>query len=346
MTSRARRMSESTRGATLDRRAETGREGELCAGGVRIPRAGSTRVVIDDRPLQLTHLDRVLWPAAGFTKADLIAYYLNVADVLLPHLRDRPLTLGRFPGGVDGRGFAQTEIPGRPGWIRTVPLALKSGAVKRFTLADERASLAWLAQMGTIELHTFLAAWPDVDRPTTVVFDLDPAGPGGVVDAARVALMLRDRVVDAGLEPFVKTSGSAGMHVLVPVAAPVTYAETHAFARRLAAAAAAEMPDLVTDRLPRAERAGRVLVDVRQNARRLTTVVPYSLRTTDRPTVSMPVAWSEVASAVATGYAGSMVFEAAAAIARVGRDGDLLRPMAASGARLPPADPHDERSDA
>jgi bifunctional non-homologous end joining protein LigD len=168
MTTRARRMSESTRAAQLDRRADGNAEAAFAFGGVRIPRAGSARVEIDGRTLDVTNLDRVLWPAAGFTKADLIAYYLAVADVLLPHVRDRPLTLGRFPGGVDGRGFAQTEIPGRPVWIRAVPLALKKGPVKRFTLVDERAALAWLAQMGTIELHTFLATWPELDRPTTI----------------------------------------------------------------------------------------------------------------------------------------------------------------------------------
>jgi bifunctional non-homologous end joining protein LigD len=243
---RARRMAEATGLPMFDRRAASVDSGDLLAGGVHIPRAGNAVVVIDDHAVPLTHLDRILWPAADFTKADLVAYYLAIAPAVLPHLVDRALTLGRFPGGVDGRGFAQTEVPGRPDWIRSVPLRLANGAVKRFTIAEDRASLAWLAQMGTIELHTFLATVADLDRPAVVLFDLDPAAPDGLLDAAAVALRLRGRITELGLVPFVKTSGSAGMHVLVPLAGAVTYEDTRRCAARIAAAVAAEVPDLVS----------------------------------------------------------------------------------------------------
>ncbi len=323
MTTRARRLADVTRLAMLDRRAAVDRDAILSAGDVAIPRAGDARVVVGGHEIALTNLDRILWPATGFTKAELIAYYLSVADVLVPHLRDRPLTVGRFPGGVDGRGFAQTELPGRPSWLRTVPLALLSGAVKRFTLVDDAAGLAWLAQMGTIELHTFAGALPDLDSATWIVFDLDPALPANLLDAARVAVRIRTHVEAAGEVAWVKTSGSVGLHVLVPVRA-VDFRAARAFAARVARRIVAELPALVTDRLDDPKRAGRVLIDVRQNSRRLTTVVPYSLRATDRPTVSMPVTWDEVHAAVASGDASALVFEAADVPARIARVGDVF----------------------
>jgi bifunctional non-homologous end joining protein LigD len=329
MTDRARRMADATRLPQHDRRA-AGAEGAIAAGGVRMPRAGTADVLVDGRSLRLTNLDRVLWPETGFTKAELVAYWLGVADVALPHLRSRPLTAGRFPGGVDGRGFAATELPGRPEWIAAVPLLLANGAVRRFTLVDERAALVWLAQMGTIELHAFLGALPDLERPTAVVFDLDPSGPDGLLAAADVALALRERLARIGLVAFAKTSGSAGMHVLVPVGGGASYGETREFATRLAADLARERPDRVTDRMARDARAGRVLVDVRQNARRLTTVAAYSPRATPRPTVSAPLAWDEVEAAVARRDAGALVVETTAMPARVARVGD---PLAAIGTR-------------
>jgi bifunctional non-homologous end joining protein LigD len=289
--------------------------------------------MIDGRALRFTHLDRVLYPATGFTKADLIRYYLAVADVLLTHLRGRPLTLGRFPGGVDARGFAQTEVPGLPDWVRTAPLALADGTVKRFTLVDERAALAWLAQMGTVEIHTFLGALPELERPTMVLFDLDPASADGILDTALVACRLRSRLTDMGLVPLAKTSGGTGMHVVAPLPGDVSYAETRGLAQRIASEIAAVLPELVTMRMARAERRGRVLIDVRQNSARLTTVAPYSLRANTRPTASVPLTWSEVEAAVATGNAGMLVFEAADVIARLA----IPTPGVASGfASTPP----------
>lgn len=332
---RARRMAEATGLPMRDRRAPVAQLPALEVGGVRVPRAGDVEVVIDGRVLRLTNLDRVLWPETGFTKAELVAYFLAVADVMLRHLRDRPLTLGRFPGGVDGRGFAQTEAPGRPPWVRTVPLDLANGARKRFTVADDRATLVWLAQIGTVELHTFLGAWPEVDRPRAVVFDLDPPPSGGLLAAADVACALRDRLTGRGLAAFPKTSGSAGLHVLVPLAGAVTYAETRAFATSVAAEVCRAMPDRATVAMVRAARGGRVLIDVRQNARRLTMIAAYSLRATPRPTASVPVTWSEIDDALAVGDAARLVFPAATVVARIADVGDPLATMCAAGRRLP-----------
>lgn len=275
-----------------------------------------SRIEIDGRAIAVTNLDRVIYPDAAFTKADAVAYYLAIADALLPELKDRAITVGRFPVGVQGRGFAQNEIPGKPEWVRTVPIALAKGAVKNFTLVDGRATLVWLAQMGVIELHTFLGTAHDLGHPTDVLFDLDPTPPAGLLEAADVALILFERLTAMALAPRVKTSGSLGMHVLVPTERGATYAETRAFAVEIAAELAAARPDLVSDRMERAARIGRVLVDARQNSMRLTTVVPYSLRASRRPTVSTPVTWDEVRYACAHRDASALVFTASDVVRR------------------------------
>lgn len=269
------------------------------------PGGGTRELVVDGRAIALTNPDRVLYPGTGFTKADLAAYYLGVADAILPHLGDRPLTVGRFPGGVDGRGFAQTEVPGRPDWIPTMELALMKGPKKRFTLVRERAALVWLAQMGTIEIHAFPGLPHDLERTKAVLFDLDPKGDAGVLEVAAIALVLRDHLATRGLDARVKTSGSRGMHVTADVAESIAVREARAIAADAATA------------LERELRAARVLLDARQNSPRLTTVVPYSLRSTSRPLVSTPVGWDEVEAAVRARDASRLVFGAADVVRRV-----------------------------
>lgn len=262
---------------------------------------------VDGRVIALTNPDRVLYPGTGFTKADVAAYYLAVADVILPHLGDRPLTVGRFPSGVDGRGFAQTEVPGRPEWVPTMELALMKGPRKRFTLVRERAALVWLAQMGTIEIHAFPGLPHDLERTTTVLFDLDPTGRAGLLEVADVALSLRERLAGRGLTAHVKTSGSRGLHVTAELAEPIAVREARAIAEEEASALAHEL------------RAADVLIDARQNSARLTTVVPYSLRSTSRPLVSTPVSWDELATAIRARDPSRLVFSAEAVVRRVAR---------------------------
>jgi bifunctional non-homologous end joining protein LigD len=235
--------------------------------------------------LAVSSPDRVLWPAAGFRKRDLLDYYLAVAPVLLPHLRDRPLTLGRFPTGVEGRGFAETECRGAPAWLRTEPIRLRSGEIRNYCVVDDEAGLAWLANRSAIELHPFLG----LDRPHAIVFDLDPGAPADIVECAEVALLLRERL---GGDAVVKTSGSVGLHVFVPTTA--AYDDTRAFAHAVAEELADDHPDRVVSTTARAARTGKVLVDWMQNARMRSTVAPYSLRAAPWPTVSTPVAWDEV----------------------------------------------------
>lgn len=322
MSEGAKRLATVTRAPILDRRRADLAGRTITVGDVTLPRAGDATIDIDGRAIHFTHLDRVLWPESGFTKGEMVAYYLAIAPAILPHLADRPLTVGRFPGGVDGRGFAQSEVPGRPAWLRATTLTLANGKVKAFTIVDDRAGLAWLAQMGCIELHTFLAAMPDLEKPTCVLFDLDPTPPSSIADAAFAAVVLRDHLAARGLVAFAKTTGSLGLHVVVPLAGPVTYDETRAFANDVARALVARHPDRISDALARAARVGRVLVDVRQNSRRLTMAVPYSLRSAPRPFASTPVEWTEVERAAAEANPSLLAFEAPQVLERVAESGD------------------------
>jgi bifunctional non-homologous end joining protein LigD len=279
----------------------------------------------------LTSLDRVLWPATGFTKGDMLAYYEAIAPALLPHIAGRPLTLGRFPGGVDGPGFATTECRGRPDWVRTARVPLRSGEVREQCVVDDLPSLLWVVNLGSIELHAFPSGAGRLDEPAFVVLDLDP-GPGtGVAECCRVALWLREAL--AGVEGVCKTSGGLGLHVYVPLASGHSFDAAKAFARSLAARLAGERPDAVTDRRDLSRRAGRVLIDWVPNSPRALTVTPYSLRAADTPSVSTPVDWEEV-EAAADGDA-EMRFGPQDVVERVGAVGDRFRPVLELSQRLP-----------
>ena len=283
---------------------------------------------VGGRRLALSSLDKVLWPS-GFTKGEMLDYYERVAAVLLPHLRDRPLTLGRFPDGVDGPGFAQTECRGAPEWVETAPLRLRDGTLRNYCLVNDLASLLWVVNLGTIELHPFLAPVGRLDRPSGVVFDLDPEAPAGLHDCARVALLVRDALAERGLDAVAKSSGSAGVHVLAPLDPPRPYAETRRFARELAERLAAGAPGVVARAGRREERVGTVLIDWAQNSERRSTVAAYSLRAADRPLVSAPVAWEELEAVARSGDAAALELAPAEVLERVARSGDLYAIAAA-----------------
>ena len=289
-----------------------------------------TAVTIDGRRVRLSNLDRVLWPEAGFTKRDLVHYYVAVAPVLLPHIAGRPLTLWRFPQGVHERGWWQNECRGSPEWMRTATVR-----GQRFCVADDAASLAWLANMGTVELHPFLALASAPDEPTGLVFDLDPGPPADVVDCCRVALRLRDALADRGLAAFAKTSGSVGLHVHVPLAPHHTFGETKSFARKLAEQLADSEPAGVTVAQQKVLRAGRVLIDWLQNDPARSTVAPYSLRATPYPTVAMPVTWDEVERTVGAPRAERLTFLARDVFARIEQIGDVMAASLSGDQRLP-----------
>jgi bifunctional non-homologous end joining protein LigD len=275
----------------------------------------------------LTSLDRVLWPAVGFTKGDMLSYYEAIAPVLLPHLAGRPLTLGRFPGGVERPGFATTECRGRPGWVRTVAVPLRSGEAREQCVVDDLPSLLWVVNLGSIELHTFPSAADRLEEPAYVVFDLDP-GPGtGLLDCCGIALWLRGVLADDGLQGVCKTSGGLGLHVYVPLASGHSFGESKAFARSLAVRLAGEQPELVTTGREISSRTGRVLIDWIPNSPRSLTVTPYSLRAADLPSVSTPVGWDEVESAASGNSDEGLSFSPREVLERASVLGDLFRPV-------------------
>ena len=295
---------------------------------------GSRRAIdLDGRRLELTNLDKVLWPAAGFTKGQAIDYYARVADTILPHLAGRPLTRVRFPDGVDAQRFYEKRCPKhRPDWVRTVPIEMGTVGTVDFCLCDDRPTLIWLAQLAALELHPSLSLAKAIDRPTVVAFDLDPGAPAAIPECCRVALTLRDLFGELGLECFPKTSGSKGIQVYLPLNGRATYDRTKSFARAVALTLERSDPDLVVSKQKKELRKGKVLVDWSQNDRAKTTVAAYSLRARDHPTASTPITWAEVESAKED---KDLRFEADDVIKRVARSGDLFAPVLELRQRLP-----------
>jgi bifunctional non-homologous end joining protein LigD len=256
--------------------------------------------------------------------------------VLLPHLHDRPLTLKRYPNGVDGQHFYEKNSPAhRPDWVATAPIRLASKTID-FTLAQDTATLAWLANLADIELHTSLSLADAIERPTMLVFDLDPGEGADIVQCCEVGLVLRGLFEGLGLQTVVKTSGSKGMQVYVPLNDPdVTYDQTKPFAKAVAELLEQRMPDLVVSRMTKTLRGGKVLVDWSQNDEHKTTVNVYSVRARERPTVSTPVSWDEVEACRSAGDGSLLVFDTAAVVERVAAVGDLFAPALSLVQRLP-----------
>jgi bifunctional non-homologous end joining protein LigD len=293
-------------------------------------------VDVDGRAVRLTSLDRVLFPD-GFTKARMLGYYARIAEVMLPHLAARPVTLRRFPEGVEGPTWFQTRCRGHPGWVRTCRLTVPGGEPQDYCVVDDEAGLLWAANLSTVEFHPLLMRADDPETPTSVVFDLDPGAPAGLVETAAVAVWLRDVLWGIGLASFVKTSGVKGLHVVAPLNTPTSFEQTKRFARAVAATIAAEKRERVVDAQSRDARQGRVLVDWLQNDWRRSTVAPYSLRAGRSPTVSMPVPWEDVERTATTGDAEHLWFDPVAAIERLEEAGDVFRPSVTLRQRLPVA---------
>ncbi len=286
---------------------------------------------VEGRTLRLSHLDRVLWPATGTTKAELLHYYATVADVLLPHLRGRQVSFVRTPDGVEGQRFFQKRPPaGTPDWVTTAETVRNSGEIMDQVQVNDLATLIWAGNLACVEIHThqWKAASPrSADR---LVLDLDPGPDRTVVDCCRVALLLRDRLAEDGIEVWAKTSGSKGLHLLAALRG-ATPAAAGDYARRIARELEARHPDTVISRMTRADRAGRVFIDWSQNSARKTTAAPYTVRARQTPTVSAPLSWREVAAARRP---AQLEFTLADVPDRVRRGGDLmaglLDPAAAS----------------
>ena len=298
----------------------------------------AVQVEVDGRTLKLSNLDKVMYPKAGFTKGDLIDYYVRIAPVLLPHLHDRPLTLKRYPDGVEGKHFYEKQCPShRPEWVQTA--AVWSRQNKKnidFCLVNDLPTLVWTSNLADIELHTSLSLAEPVDRPTMMVFDLDPGAPADIIACCRVGVWLRDLFAQLKLESFAKTSGSKGLQVYVPLNTDeVTYDDTKPFARAVAELLEKQHPKQVVSRMTKSLRGGKVLIDWSQNDDHKTTICVYSLRAKERPTVSTPVAWDEVEAASRRRSGKVLTFEHDEVLKRVERDGDLFAPVLALRQALP-----------
>ncbi|MEN6645284.1 MAG: non-homologous end-joining DNA ligase [Armatimonadia bacterium] len=287
--------------------------------------------------LRLSNLDKVLYPSVGFTKAEVIDYYVRIADTVMPHVRNRPMTMARYPDGVEGEMFYQKRCPDhKPDYVRKV--YVWSETYKRkvtFCVIDDLASLIYLINLAAIELHPLLATADDVNTPTLMTFDLDP-GPGAdLVDCSRVALQLRDLLRQAGLDCFPKTSGKKGMHLNVPLNTPCTYDETKGFARAIAMLLEKYHPEQVTSNMRKDLRRSKVFVDWSQNDEHKSTVCVYSLRVWERPTVSTPLKWEEVQDAVDRKDGSGLSFETEQTLERVQQYGDLYALVATLQQNMP-----------
>ncbi|MEW6158653.1 MAG: non-homologous end-joining DNA ligase [Verrucomicrobiota bacterium] len=285
----------------------------------------------------VSNLDKVFYPKAGFTKGDTIHYYIQIAPVLLPHLSGRPLTLKRYPEGVEGEFFYEKRCPvHRPDWVRTAAIWSEGNQAHiNFCVVDDLPTLVWTANLADLELHTYLALAEDFQCPTYLVFDLDPGPPAQIIHCCQVAVWLRAILEDLGLVSFPKTSGSKGLQVYVPLNTPTNYEATKGLAKSLAQHLESTHPDLVVSKMDKSLRRGKVFVDWSQNDDHKTTVCVYSLRAKERPTVSTPLEWGEVEKAVRKGDPELLVFESRQAIKRVEQKGDLFEPVLKLKQKLP-----------
>jgi bifunctional non-homologous end joining protein LigD len=302
---------------------------------------GETRQVeVDGKELKLTNLDKVLYPVPGFTKGEMVDYYARVAETMVPHLKGRAVTLRRFPEGVDDldAAFFEKRCPKhRPKWVKTARMQAgpKAGFID-FCVCDGRPTLIWMAQLAAIELHPSLSLGKKHEQPTVLAFDLDPGPPADIVDCCRVALRLRELLTHLELESFVKTSGSKGMQLYIPLNTKVTYEETRPFAQALAKVVAKQTPDEVLAKMgKKTDRSGKVLIDWYQNNERKTTIAVYSLRAREHPTVSTPITWEEVAAAAESGDGSKLVFESSDVLERIEQHGDLFAPVLELKQKLP-----------
>jgi bifunctional non-homologous end joining protein LigD len=304
-------------------------------GGRRVD--SSQAVQIDGKHLKLTNLEKVLYPATGFTKGQIIDYYARIAPVLVPQLAGRPLTLKRYPHGVDKEFFFEKNATQyRPDWVKTAPIWSEGNRRNvNYILVNDLPTLVWVANLASIELHPSLSLARKIDSPTIIAFDLDPGPPANIVQCCQVAFWLRDIFEHFGLQSFPKTSGSKGLQIYLPLNTPVSYAATKPFAHALARLLENEHPELVVSDMKKQLRVNKVLVDWSQNDEHKTTVAVYSLRARERPTVSTPVTWDEVERAFKKKDAGLLVFEAPKVLERVEKLGDLFEPVLSLKQKLP-----------
>src|SRR5712692_7920893 len=294
-------------------------------------------IEVQGKQLKLSNLEKVLYPATGFTKQQIIDYYVRIAPAMIPHLAGRALTRKRYPNGVDSEFFYEKNAPQhRPDWVKTAPIWSEGNRrTVHYILANDLATLVWLANLAAIELHPSLALAKDITCPTMMVFDLDPGPPANIVQCCQVGMWLREIFEHFRLESFSKTSGSKGLQIYVPLKTPTDYNATKTFAHALAQLLEHEHRDHVVSDMKKSIRTGKVFVDWSQNDEHKTTVAVYSLRAREHPTVSTPVSWDEVERALKKKDAALLVFEASQVVARFEKLGDLFEPVLELKQRLP-----------
>ena len=287
-----------------------------------MPEPERVAVEIDGHRLSVSNLDKVLYPLVGFTKAQVIDYYVRVAPVMVDHVGDRGVTLRRWPDGVTADSFFEKRCPShRPGWVGTcLGPGDRRGGIEYCRL-DSTAALAWTANLAALEIHSPMARCGDIDSPSMLVFDLDPGDPATIIECCQVALAIRDVLDAVGLESWAKTSGSKGLQMYVPLNTPHTHDHASEFALAVAQLLEKQQPKLVLSNMNKKLRKGKIFIDWSQNSRHKTTIAPYSLRAKERPTVSTPVSWDEVAD----GADGEpLSFEAGEVLDRLDEVGDLF----------------------
>ena len=294
-------------------------------------------LTIGRKRMALSNPDKVLYPEAGFTKKDVLDYYLRIAPVMLPHLANRPLTLKRYPNGVEGQFFYEKRCPQyRPDWVKTAAVySSRNDGEINYCLCNDAATLAWLANLACLEFHPLLSKSKNSDKPTLMVFDLDPGPPAGLLDCVDVALHMRETLGRLGLQAFPKTSGSKGIHMWVPLNTPVTFDQTKQFAHALTMILEKESPKTITSLMKKELRPGKVFIDWSQNDSHKTTAAPYTLRARPQPTVSTPLMWSELERAAKKKDASDLQFTAPQVLERVEEHGDLFEPVLKLKQKLP-----------
>ena len=299
--------------------------------------SNKAELVVEGRALAVSNLDKVLWPKAGFTKGEMIHYYIQIAPVLLPHLKDRPLTMKRYPDGVEGEFFYEKNCPiHRPKWVKTAKVWSEPNQRDiDYCLAQDLPTLVWAANLADIELHTSLSRKKNVGRPTMMVFDLDPGAPADIVQCCQVGLWLREILQTMKLRSWAKTSGSKGLQVYVPLNTAVTYEQTKELSHALAEYLEQAHSELVVSKMSKALRKGKVFVDWSQNDEHKTTICVYSLRAREQPTASTPVTWEEVAQTVKKKDGERLVFRCDETLARVEKMGDLFEEVETLKQKLP-----------
>ena len=302
-----------------------------------LPMSPDQIVEVGGRTLKLTNLDKVLYPATSFTKGQVIDYYARIAPVMVPHLAGKPLTLKRYPNGVDEVPFFEKNATKhRPDWVKTAPIWSEGNKRNvNYILANDLPTLIWVANLAAIELHPSLALANDIECPRMMVFDLDPGPPANIVQCCQVAIWLRAIFEHFNLQSFPKTSGSKGLQIYVPLNTKTSYDETKPFAHALARLLESEHRDLVVSDMRKAVRVNKIFVDWSQNDEHKTTISVYSLRARERPTVSTPVTWEEVERTLKKKDASLLVFESHQVLERIEKMGDMFASLLSLKQKLP-----------